>query len=184
VVFSPIVLKPSVQEYVWQVCPFKAVQDILPIYLLHDRISSWKMPLHGRQKITLISETHVITVYPQTLRWKFYQRRVGTICWRTTFMVAYIHFDTTVQRAKEARLILKILKNRRHEWIRHTIRHNEFVVNVLERAIPGKKAVGRPRLQYLKQLPDTQELTIIQQWKEWLATNPDGKLPTNQKAEG
>ena len=25
---------------------------------------------------------------------------------------------------------------------------------------------------------------MIQQWKEWLATNPDGKLPTDQKTEG
>jgi len=30
----------------------------------------------------------------------------------------------------------------------------------------------------------TQELTVIQQWKEWFATIPDGKLPTNQKIGG
>jgi hypothetical protein len=30
----------------------------------------------------------------------------------------------------------------------------------------------------------TQELTITQQWKEWLVTNADGKLSTNQKTEG
>jgi len=50
------------------------------------------------------------------------------------------------------KLLLKILKNRRHSWIVHIIRHNEFVVNILERAISRKKAVGRPRLQYLKQV--------------------------------
>ena len=33
-----------------------------------------------------------------------------------------------------------------------TVRHNEFVVNILEGAISGRKAVGRPRLQYLKQV--------------------------------
>jgi hypothetical protein len=44
------------------------------------------------------------------------------------------------------------LKNRRHSWIRHKIRHNEIVVNILEGAISGKKAVGRPRLQHLKQV--------------------------------
>jgi len=62
--------------------------------------------------------------------------------------------DTVFQRAKEERLILKILKNRRHSWLGHTIRHNEFVVNILEGAISGgkKNAVGRPRLQYLKQV--------------------------------
>jgi len=58
--------------------------------------------------------------------------------------------DEVFQRTKEGRLLLKILKNRRHSWIGHTIRHNEFVVNILEGAICGKKAVGRPRLQYLK----------------------------------
>jgi porphobilinogen deaminase len=57
-----------------------------------------------------------------------------------------------LQRAKEERLLLKILQNRCHSWVGHTIRHNEFVVNILEGALSGKKAVGRPRLQYLKQV--------------------------------
>ena len=52
--------------------------------------------------------------------------------------------DDVFQRAKEERLFLKILKNRRHSWMGHTIRHNEFVVNILEGAISGKKDVGRP----------------------------------------
>jgi hypothetical protein len=43
-------------------------------------------------------------------------------------------------------------KNRCHSWIGHIIRHNKFAVNVLEGAISGKKSVGRPRLQYLKQI--------------------------------
>ena len=53
----------------------------------------------------------------------------------------------------EERLLLQILKIRRHSWIEHTIRHNEFVVNILEGAMfEKKKAVGRPRLQYLEQV--------------------------------
>ena len=56
------------------------------------------------------------------------------------------------QRAKEERLVIKILQNRRHSWIGHTIRHIEFAVNTLEGVISGKKAVGRPGLQYLKQV--------------------------------
>jgi hypothetical protein len=32
------------------------------------------------------------------------------------------------------------------------IRHKEFVANILEVAISGKTAMGRPRLQYLKQV--------------------------------
>jgi porphobilinogen deaminase len=57
--------------------------------------------------------------------------------------------DEVFQRAKEERLLLKILKNRCHLWIGHiqVIRHNEFVVNILERVMFGKKAVVRPLLQ-------------------------------------
>jgi len=54
--------------------------------------------------------------------------------------------DEVYRRAKEERLLLKILKNRRHSWIGHTLRHNEFVINILEGAISGERAVGRPRL--------------------------------------
>jgi hypothetical protein len=46
------------------------------------------------------------------------------------------------QRAKEERLLLNILKSRSHSWIGHIIRCNEFVVNVLEGVISGKKPVG------------------------------------------
>jgi len=60
--------------------------------------------------------------------------------------------DKVFHRAEEDRLLLKILKNRRHSWKGHSIRHNEFVVNILEGTISGKKDLGRPRLQYLKQV--------------------------------
>jgi len=41
-------------------------------------------------------------------------------------------------------------KNRSHSWIGHTIGLNEFVVNILEGAIFGKKAVGRRRVSRQK----------------------------------
>jgi hypothetical protein len=31
--------------------------------------------------------------------------------------------------------------------------------------------------------PETQQLTVIQQWKEWLETISYGKLPTDQQIE-
>ena len=60
--------------------------------------------------------------------------------------------EKVFQRVKEERLLLKTLNNRCHSWIGHIIRHNEFVINILEGVISGKKAMGRPRLQYLKQI--------------------------------
>ena len=53
---------------------------------------------------------------------------------------------------KKKNYFLKFQKNRGHSWTGHKIRHNEFVVNVTEGAISGKRAVRRPRLQYLKQV--------------------------------
>ena len=43
-----------------------------------------------------------------------------------------IRNDEVFQRAKEERLLLKILKNRRHLWKEQTVRHNEFVANIFE----------------------------------------------------
>jgi hypothetical protein len=78
-----------------------------------------------------------------------------TWCWRRMIKFKWtdrITNDAVFQRTKEERLLLTILKNTRHTWIRHIIRHNEFVVNILEEAILGKNTVGSPRLQYLKQV--------------------------------
>jgi hypothetical protein len=63
-----------------------------------------------------------------------------------------ITIEEVFQRVKEERLLLKILSNRRNSWKGHIIRHNESVVNILEGAMSGKKGMGRPRLQYLKQV--------------------------------
>jgi hypothetical protein len=68
----------------------------------------------------------------------------------TSFESDLYSFEVS-QRAKLEILLLKIFKNTRHLWVGHIIRHNEFVVNIFEGAISGKKIIGRPRLHYLKQ---------------------------------
>jgi hypothetical protein len=117
-----------------------------------------------------INETYEDALYgPETRTLGKNEERVinafETWCWRGMLKIKWtdgITSDEVFQRTKEERLLLKIFKNRRHSWIGHTIRDNEFVVNILEGAISGKKAVGRPRLQYLSKLPETQELTVMQ----------------------
>jgi hypothetical protein len=54
--------------------------------------------------------------------------------------------------SEEEKLLFKILKNRRHLYIGHMVKRNECVVHFLKGAISGKKALGRPRLRYLKQV--------------------------------
>jgi len=61
-----------------------------------------------------------------------------------------IRNDEVFQKAKKEILLLKILKNRSHSWIGHTVRHNEFVVNILEGAIFGKIGRGKTWTAILK----------------------------------
>jgi hypothetical protein len=51
--------------------------------------------------------------------------------------------EEVFQKVIEERLLLKILNNRWHSWIGHIIRYNEFVINILEGAISGKKGHGK-----------------------------------------
>jgi len=84
--------------------------------------------------------------------------------------------------AKNDRLLLKIFKNRRHSWIGHTVRHNEFVVNFLAGAIFGKKAAGRPRLQYLKQVVRNRGADSYTAMK-WMAFNKSSWKAANQSKD-
>jgi hypothetical protein len=77
------------------------------------------------------------------------------------------------QRAKKETFLFKMLINRRCSCIGYIIRHNEFVVNILEGAISGKMAVGRPRIKYLEQFDRHTSVDSCTATKGWLATIPE-----------
>jgi len=90
----------------------------------------WSVVLYGSETWTLgKNEKRVINAFE-------------TWCWRTMLKIKWtdrITNDEVFQRVKEERLLLKIKKkNRRHSWIGHIIRQNEFVVNILKGAISEK----------------------------------------------
>jgi hypothetical protein len=58
--------------------------------------------------------------------------------------------DEVFQRAKEDRLTLQILKNWRHSWKGHTIKHNDFVVNIPWRRNIRKKGRRKTSTTVLK----------------------------------
>jgi len=90
----------------------------------------WGVALYGSETWTLeINEERVVNAF-ETRSW----RKILEIKWTDR-----ITNDEVFQRVKEERLLLKILQNRRHSWIGHTIRHNEFVVNIREGAMSRKK---------------------------------------------
>ena len=83
----------------------------------------WSVAVCGSETWTVgKNEERVINVF-ETWSW----RRMLNVKWTDR-----ITNDEVIQRAKEERLLLK---DRRHSWTWHTIRHNEFVVNILEGAI-------------------------------------------------
>ena len=92
--------------------------------------------------------------------------------------------DEVFQRAKEERLLLKIFKNERHSWIGHTIGHDEFVVNILEGAISGKKAVGRPGLLYLKQVSRNTAADSYRAMKRMACSKARWKIANHSKDGG
>jgi len=63
----------------------------------------------------------------------------------------------------------------------HKIRHNEFVVNILEGAIYGKKAVGRPRLQYLKQVARNTEADSYTAMERMVCSKARWKIVNHSK---
>jgi hypothetical protein len=100
----------------------------------------WNVAVYGSETWTLgRNEKRAVNSFV-TWRW----RRMLEIKWTDR-----ITNDEIFQRAKEERLLLKILKNRRHLWIGHIIRHKEFAVNILEGAIYGKKT-GKTSTTVLK----------------------------------
>jgi len=74
-----------------------------------------------------------------------------------------LKFCSGIVYGERRKITFKIFENRRHSCTGRTVRCNEFVVNILEGAIFGEKAIGRPQLQYLSKSAETQQLTVIQQ---------------------
>jgi hypothetical protein len=86
------------------------------------------------------------------------------------------------QRApEEEKLISRTLKNRRHLWLGHKIRHTEFVVNILEGTWSGKKAVGKPWLRYLKKVVRNKEADSYTVMKRMACNNSRWKAAKQLK---
>jgi len=116
----------------------------------------WSVAVYGSETWTLgkrtlgKNEEREINAF-ETLCW----RRMLKIKWTERIRNDEVFFKGewwSFSKGERGKITFEKFKNRRHSWIRHTIRHNEFVANILEGATSGEKAVERPRLQYLKQV--------------------------------
>lgn len=90
-----------------------------------------------------------------TLR-KFEKKRLEAFemwCWRRLLKISWTEKVTNkevLERVQEEKHILKTASKRRHKWIGHILRHNEYMTNILEGTLEGSSTRGRPRQQYME----------------------------------
>uniref|UniRef100_A0A8D8M2F8 Uncharacterized protein n=1 Tax=Cacopsylla melanoneura TaxID=428564 RepID=A0A8D8M2F8_9HEMI len=73
--------------------------------------------------------------------------------------------ERVLEELQERRHLMKTIETRKIKLVGHIIRHNEFINNIFEGKVPGKKSRGRPRKEYFKEfqsISDVHGLQLIQ----------------------
>uniref|UniRef100_A0A8D9A1I9 Uncharacterized protein n=1 Tax=Cacopsylla melanoneura TaxID=428564 RepID=A0A8D9A1I9_9HEMI len=60
--------------------------------------------------------------------------------------------ERVLELVQEERQIWKVLTERRHKWMGHVYRHNDFIVSIIEGKREGHQRRGRPRERYIQQI--------------------------------
>lgn len=59
-----------------------------------------------------------------------------------------------LKNINERRIIWNVLRKRRNKWIGHIIRHNSFMVKLIEGKLKWKVCRGKPRRQFITQVAE------------------------------
>ncbi|KAI5720095.1 hypothetical protein M8J77_001812 [Diaphorina citri] len=76
-------------------------------------------------------------------------------CWRKMKKIKWTERVSNVrvlQMVNERRQIWRMIQERRHRWMGHLFRHNQFVKNIIEGKREGAQGQGRPRTSYINQI--------------------------------
>jgi hypothetical protein len=74
--------------------------------------------------------------------------------------------EEVLKEINEKRTILRVVEMRKVKFIGHLLRHNDFVTNIMEGRVLGKKNRGRPRLSYIKNLMKELFLQLLRRNEE------------------
>jgi len=66
----------------------------------------------------------------------------GKISW-----VDKISNEEVLAKVEEDRQIMRIIQQRQHHWIRHILRHQSLVLDIIEGRMKGRPKGGRRRMQ-------------------------------------
>uniref|UniRef100_A0A8D8RFD8 Craniofacial development protein 2 n=1 Tax=Cacopsylla melanoneura TaxID=428564 RepID=A0A8D8RFD8_9HEMI len=75
-------------------------------------------------------------------------------CWRRMMKIKWterMNNERVLELVGETRQIWRMLE-RRHNWIGHLYRHNEYMVSIIEGKREGRQGRGRPRANYIHQI--------------------------------
>ncbi|PZC74919.1 hypothetical protein B5X24_HaOG207024 [Helicoverpa armigera] len=100
-------------------------------------------------------------------------------CWRRMERISWterVTNEEVLNRVGTKRQLLQNIEYRRGKMIGHLICHDDFIKNIVEGKVEGKRGRGRPRYSYIKQIKEkvkvvtykeVQELALDRcKWKE------------------
>jgi hypothetical protein len=99
--------------------------------------------------------------------------------WRRTTRTSWTESkrnDTILQEIGEERNIITAIMKRKVKLIGHQLRYNDFVTNILEGKIMGKRLRGRPKQSFFNDIKQRIGFTLYQHLKNTVRNREDWLL--------